>query len=63
MTALHSGLPKARTLFALSSLLALLVFTSAWADDEERADGVVEDSTQASFEPTYSATLKHLGAN
>ena len=63
MIALHSGLPKARTLFALSSLLALLVFSSAWADGEELTAEVVEGDTQVSFEPTYSATLKQLGAN
>lgn len=63
MIALRSGLPKARTLFALSSLLALLVFSSAWADGEELTDEVVEGDTQVSFEPTYSATLKQLGAN
>lgn len=63
MTALHSGLPKARTLFALASLLALLVVSSAWADDQEHTDDVVEGGAQVSFEPTYSATLKQLGTN
>lgn len=63
MISFQSGSLITRAFFALSSMFALLASAHVRADSEEQTAEISDESAQVEFEPSYSATLRQLGAN